>query len=80
VLTQFGEAIAVAGMDSATVRGNTFSATLIPQTWTNCPVGDVLASVPWGLASGSLQAYSDVEVNGCMSDWSSPETKARPSR
>jgi hypothetical protein len=80
VLTHFGEGIAVAGMDSATVQGNTFSATLIPQAWTNCPVGDVLASVPWGLASGSLQAHSNVEVNGCMSDWSSPETMARPLR
>jgi hypothetical protein len=70
VVTHFGEGITVSGMDSATVRGNAFSATLIPQTWTKCPVGTVLASVPWGLASGSLQAHSEIEVNGCMSDLS----------
>lgn len=68
VQTYFGEGITVSGMDSATVQGNTFSATPIPQSWTNCPIGNVLASVPEGLASGSLQAHSDVEVNGCMSD------------
>jgi hypothetical protein len=70
VQTRFGEAITVSGMDGATVRNNTFSATLIPQVWTYCPIGIVLASVPWGLASGSLQAFSDAEVNGCMSDLS----------
>jgi hypothetical protein len=70
VQTRFGEAITVSGMDAATVRNNAFSATLIPQVWTRCPIGISLASVPWGLASGSLQAFSDVEVNGCMSDLS----------
>jgi hypothetical protein len=64
----FGEGITVSGMDSATVQGNAFSAMPIPQAWTNCPIGNVLASVPQGLASGSLQAHSAVEVNGCMSD------------
>lgn len=68
VPSRFGEAIAVSGMDSATVRNNAFNVMLIPQSWTICPVGNVLASVPAGLASGSLQAYSGVEVNGCMSD------------
>jgi hypothetical protein len=68
VETHFGEGITVSGMDSATVQGNTFSATPIPQSWTNCPIGNVLASVLEGLASGSLQAHSAVEVNGCMSD------------
>jgi hypothetical protein len=67
VLTRFGEGITISGMDSARVQSNTFNATPIPQTWTSCPVGNVLASVA-GLASGSLQAYSDIEVNGCMSD------------
>jgi hypothetical protein len=73
VLTNFGEAITVAGMDSATVRGNALRTAPIPRTWTSCPIGNVLASVSAGLASGSLQAYSDVEVNGCMSD-SSPQS------
>jgi uncharacterized protein DUF4214 len=73
VLTNFGEAITVSGMDLATVRSNAFRTRLIPQTWTKCPIGNVLASVSAGLASGSLQAYSDVEVNGCMSD-SSPQS------
>lgn len=68
VQTRFAEAITVSGMDSATVRSNAFDAMLIPQAWTRCPVGNVLASVPAGLASGSLQAYSGIEVNGCMSD------------
>jgi hypothetical protein len=73
VLTNFGEAITVAGMDSATVRNNALRTRPIPQTWTNCPIGTVLASVSAGLASGSLQAHSDIEVNGCMSD-SSPQS------
>jgi hypothetical protein len=68
VLTYFGEGITVSGMDSATVQGNIFSAAPIPQSWTNCPIGNVIASVPEGLASGSLQAHSPAEVNGCMSD------------
>ena len=78
VPTHFGEAIAISGMESATVRGNTFSAMLIPQSWTNCPVGRVVASVPSGLASGSLQAFSDDEVNGCMSDSSPQYLEVRP--
>jgi Domain of unknown function (DUF4214) len=68
VRTYFGEGITISGMDSATVQNNTFSARPIPQSWTNCPIGNVLASVREGLASGSLQAHSAVEVNGCMSD------------
>jgi hypothetical protein len=76
VHTYFGEGITISGMDSATVEDNTFSARQIPQSWTNCPIGNVLASVPEGLASGSLQAYSAVEVNGCMSDRSPQGTNA----
>jgi hypothetical protein len=72
VLTNFGGAITVSGMDSVTVQSNAFRSRPIPQSWTNCPIGNVLASVSAGLASGSLQAYSDIEVNGCMSD-SSPQ-------
>ncbi|HLY52225.1 MAG TPA: DUF4214 domain-containing protein [Steroidobacteraceae bacterium] len=72
IQTLFGEGIAVSGMMSATVQGNVFDAVPIPQAWTSCPVGDVLASVSAGLASGSIQPYSDVEVNGCMSDNSDP--------
>lgn len=69
VSTRFAEGITVSGMDSATVQSNAFEAFLIPQSWTSCPVGNVLASVPAGLASGSLQAYSGIEVSGCMSDF-----------
>jgi Domain of unknown function (DUF4214) len=68
VRSYFGEGITVSGMDSATVQDNVFSALPIPQSWTNCPIGNVLASVRQGLASGSLQANSAVEVDGCMSD------------
>lgn len=71
VLTQVGEGVTISGMHSALVQGNVFSAALIAHDWTKCPVGSVLAGVRAGLASGSLQAYSDLEVNGCMSD-SSP--------
>jgi hypothetical protein len=78
VLTHFGEGITVSGMDSATVQSNTFSATLISQAWTHCPIGNVLASVLAGLASGSLQAHSDIEVNGCMSDSSAQDGANAP--
>jgi hypothetical protein len=73
VLTNFGGAITVSGMDSATVQSNAFRSRAIPHAWTNCPIGNVLASVSAGLASGSLQGYADIEVNGCMSD-SSPQS------
>jgi uncharacterized protein DUF4214 len=73
VQTNFGEAITVSGMDAATVQSNTLNERPIPQPWTNCPIGNVLASVSGALASGSLQAHLDIEVNGCMSD-SSPES------
>jgi len=70
VTTHFGEGITVSGMDSATVQSNAFSATPISQSWTSCPIGNVLASVAAGFASGSIQSYSNIEVNGCMSDTS----------
>jgi hypothetical protein len=76
VQTRFGVGISVSGMDSATVQSNTFRATPIPQSWTNCPIGNVLASVREGLASGSLQPHSAVEVDGCMSDLSPQPTIA----
>jgi hypothetical protein len=76
IQTFFGEGIAVSGMSSATVQGNVFDAVLIPQAWTRCPVGEVLASVSAGLASGSIQTYTDLEVSGCMSDNSDPPTIA----
>jgi hypothetical protein len=72
IQTLFGEGIAVSGMTAATVQGNTLNAALIPQAWTSCPIGNVLASVSSGLASGSIQSYTDIEVNGCMSDYSDP--------
>jgi Domain of unknown function (DUF4214) len=75
IQTQFGAAIVVSGMQQATVNANTLDAKPIPQSWTSCPIGNVLASVTAGLASGSIQPYSDVEVNGCMSD-SDPSSSA----
>jgi hypothetical protein len=68
VRTQFGAGIVVSGMESATVQGNVFSGAPIPASWTGCAIGNVIASVSAGLASGSIQNYSDLEVNGCMSD------------
>jgi hypothetical protein len=68
IQTQFGAGIVVSGMNTATVQQNVFEASPIPQSWTGCPVGNVLASVSAGLASGSIQDYRDVLVNGCMSD------------
>jgi hypothetical protein len=72
VHSNFGEGITVSGMDLAIVQDNVFSAAPISQGWTKCPVGNVFASVRAGLASGSVQEYSDTEVNQCMSD-SSPQ-------
>ena len=79
IQTLFAEGISVSGMTSATVQGNNFVAALIPQSWTNCPVGNVLASISAGLAGGSIQSYSDVEVNGCMSDYSPAGSTPSPS-
>ncbi|MDB6107166.1 MAG: right-handed parallel beta-helix repeat-containing protein [Gammaproteobacteria bacterium] len=70
VRTQFGAGIVVSGMESATVQGNVFLGAPIPASWTGCAIGNVIASVSAGLASGSIQNYSDVELNGCMSDHS----------
>ncbi len=70
IQTRFGAGIVVSGMNDATVQSNVFEATAIQQSWTGCPIGNVLASVSAGLASGSLQQYSDVKVDGCMSDYS----------
>jgi hypothetical protein len=68
--TRFGAGIVVSGMDNATVQENDFLAQPIPTSWTGCPVGNVFASVSAHLASGSIQPYEDVEVSGCMSDYS----------
>jgi hypothetical protein len=70
VRTRFGAGIAVSGMEAATVQGNVLSGALIPASWTGCAIGNVIASVSAGLASGSIQNYSDIELNGCMSDHS----------
>jgi hypothetical protein len=70
IRTNFAAGIVVSGMQDATVQANDFLSTPIPSSWTHCPIGNVLASVSAGLASGSIQPYSDVEVNGCMSDYS----------
>jgi hypothetical protein len=70
VRTRFGAGIAVSGMEAATVQGNVLSGALIPASWTGCAIGNVIASVSAGLASGSIQNYSDIELNGCMNDHS----------
>jgi hypothetical protein len=72
IRTQFGAGIVVSGMEAAIVQANVFEAMPIPRSWTNCAIGNVFASVSGGLAGGSIQSYSDVDVNGCMSDYSSP--------
>jgi uncharacterized protein DUF4214 len=68
--TNLGAGIVVSGMDSATVQSNVLNYAPIPGSWTSCSTGRVLASVSAGLASGSIQSHADVEVNGCMSDYS----------
>ena len=70
IRTLFGAGIVVSGMRSATVQSNVLLASPIPQSWTHCPIGNVLASVSADLASGSIQRYRDVTVEGCMSDYS----------
>ena len=63
-VTRTNTGIAVSGMLNAHVQANTLSTAL-----TNtiaCPDGNVLASVSAGWASGSIQPYQDVPVNGCM--------------
>lgn len=80
IRTLFGAGIVVSGMRSATVQANVFDAAPIPSSWTACPEGNVLASVSAGLASGSIQDYTNVEVNGCMSDYSSSGTLPAASR
>lgn len=70
IQTNLGAAIVVSGMDSATVQSNVFADAPIPASWTACSIGNVLASVSAGLASGSIQPYVDVGVSGCMSDYS----------
>ena len=69
ITTNFAEGITVSGMLSATVQSNNFTGAPIPQGYTNCPIGNVLASVSAGDASGSIQSYTDVLVSGCMSDF-----------
>jgi hypothetical protein len=70
IQTLFGEGISVSGITSVTVTGNDFNIALIPQAWTACPIGQVVASVSAGFASGTIQPYSDIEVSGCISDYS----------
>ena len=68
VPTHFGAEIVVSGMLNATVWGNVFNDVPIRSCMTACPIGQVLASVGAGLASGSIQTYSNQTVVGCMSD------------
>lgn len=56
--------IGVSGMLNTTVLGNTFTRTAL--TFGSCPSVQVGASVSQGYASGTLQAYSDVLIQGCI--------------
>jgi hypothetical protein len=63
-VTRTNTGIAVSGMHNAHVQANTLT-TAVTNTIA-CPDGNVLASVSAGWASGSIQPYQDVPVNGCM--------------
>jgi len=63
-LVRTNTGIAVSGMLNANVQANTLS-TSVTNTIA-CPDGNVLASISAGWASGSIQPYQDVAVNGCM--------------
>lgn len=52
-----------AWLSNASSMGN--GAALVNNTIA-CPDGNVLASVTAGWASGGIQPYQDVPVNGCM--------------
>ena len=76
IQSRFGAGIVVSGMTAATVQQNVFETAAIPTSWTACPIGNVLASVSAGLASGAIQSYSDVLVSGCMSDYAPAQQPA----
>jgi hypothetical protein len=76
IKTSFGAGIVVSGISGATVQGNVFEEETIPPSWTGCPEGDVLASVSAGLASGTIQPYTDVLVSACMSDYAPAQEPA----
>ncbi len=63
-LVRTNTGIAVSGMLNAQVQANTLT-TAVTNTIA-CPDGNVLASISAGWASGSIQPYQDVPVNGCM--------------
>ncbi|MEM7535405.1 MAG: DUF4214 domain-containing protein [Chloroflexota bacterium] len=58
-------AIMVSGMLNATVQGNNFPAIQLGN-YAACPMHNVVASVGAGWASGSIQSYTDVDVNTCI--------------
>jgi hypothetical protein len=55
--------LAVSGMLNTTVSGNTFNWTSSPG---GCPHFKVGASVSAGLASGTIQTYTDVLIDNCL--------------
>lgn len=55
--------IAVSGMKEAYVQGNIL---LFEQTPSRCPSVNVGASVSTGYASGNLQSYTDILIQGCI--------------
>lgn len=62
---QVNTGIAVSGMLNATVQNNTLQA--IPSSsFGKCPPVAVGASVSAGFASGSIQPYTDVLIQGCV--------------
>lgn len=56
--------IGVSGMLNATVLSNTLNSVLVNSG--NCPNFAVAASVSAGFASGSIQPYTDVLIQGCI--------------
>lgn len=68
VTTNVVAGIVVSGMLNATVQSNDLIVNLVTGI-SQCPNGDILASISAGKASGSIQSpFQDVAVVGCMSD------------
>lgn len=56
--------IAVSGMTSATVTGNTLDTTHVNSS--SCPGVDVAVALTAGWGSGTIQTYVDTDVNRCV--------------
>jgi hypothetical protein len=62
--TRVNTGIAVSGMWNAYVQANNMFVTSVPVS--ACPRVNVGASVSAGYASGSIQPYTDVLIQGCI--------------